>query len=208
MTTADSSPPSSTGEWSEPDARRAAWERRLLARAKRGSRPAINTLADWYSSWLRRWARGRLPRWARGAVDTSDVVQDALGRTFSRLAWFEPAHAGALRAYLRRAVENRIRDQLRRAAYRQTVGAGDLANRTHVDGATQLQQLMDDEAWGRYLDGLQRLNARDRRLLVGRVELGYNYRQIAFIERLPSADAARKAVRRALVRLSSEMPHA
>jgi DNA-directed RNA polymerase specialized sigma24 family protein len=55
---------------------------------------------------------------------------------------------------------------------------------------------------------LQRLSVRDRRLLVGRVELGYNYRQIAFIERMPSADAARKAVRRALVRLSRVMPHA
>ena len=198
----------STPDFSGPDARQGTWERRLLARAKRGSRPALNTLADWYSSWLRKWARGRLPVWVRGAVDTSDVVQDALSRTFSRLAWFEPAHAGALRGYLRRAVENRIRDQLRRAAYRQTVGAGDLANRTHVDGATQLQQLMDDEAWGRYLDGLKCLNARDRRLLVGRVELGYNYRQLAFVERMPSADAARKAVRRALVRLSGAMPHA
>ncbi len=200
--------PSSTPNISEPDALRATWERRLLARARMGSRPAINTLADWYSGWLRRWARGRLPRWARGAVDTSDVVQDALGRTFSRLAWFEPAHAGALRAYLRRAVENRIRDQLRRAAHRQTVDAGELPERDSQAGAPQLRQLMDDEAWARYLDGLQRLSPRDRRLIVGRVELGYNYRQLAFIERIPSADAARKAVRRALVRLSGEMPHA
>ena len=124
--------PSSTPNLSGPDALRATWERRLLARARMGSRPAINTLADWYSAWLRRWARGRLPRWSRGAVDTSDVVQD----------------------------------------------------------------------------GLQRLSPRDRRLIVGRVELGYNYRQLAFIERIPSADAARKAVRRALVRLSGEMPQA
>ena len=173
-----------------------------------GSRPALNTLADWYSSWLRRWARGRLPGWIRGAVDTSDVVQDALSNTFSRLTWFEPAHAGALRGYLRRAVENRIRDQLRRAAHRRVVDAADLPVRATNDGAPQLRQLLDDEAWGRYLDGLKCLNARDRRLIVGRVELGYNYRQLAFVERMPSADAARKAVRRALIRLSGEMPNA
>ena len=173
-----------------------------------GSRPALNTLADWYSSWLRRWARGRLPGWIRGAVDTSDVVQDALSNTFSRLAWFEPAHAGALRGYLRRAVENRIRDQLRRAAHRRVVDAADLPVRATNDGAPQLRQLLDNEAWGRYLDGLKCLNARDRRLIVGRVELGYNYRQLAFVERMPSADAARKAVRRALIRLSGEMPNA
>ena len=53
---------------------------------------------------------GRLPRWVRGAVD-----QDSLHR---RLPEFEPEHAGALRAYLRRAVVNRIRDEMRRAAFR------------------------------------------------------------------------------------------
>ena len=198
----------STPDFSEPDALRATWERRLLARARMGSRPALNTLADWYSSWLRKWARGRLPRWVRGAVDTSDVVQDALSNTFSRLTWFEPAHAGALRAYLRRAVENRIRDQLRRAAHRRVADAAELPVRAFDGCAPQLRQLMDAEAWGRYLDGLKCLNARDRRLIVGRVELGYNYRQLAFIEHMPNADAARKAVRRALIRLSGEMPHA
>ena len=66
--------------------------------------------------------------------------------------------------------------------------------------------LVDDEAWGRYLQGLKRLNARDRRLIVGRAELGYSYRQLAFTERLPSPEAARKAMRRALVRLLGAMP--
>lgn len=42
-----------------------------------------------------------------------------------------------------------------------------------TDEATpQFTQLVDDEAWGRYLQGLKRLNARDRRLLVGRAGLG------------------------------------
>lgn len=199
---------SSSNGFGAPDARRAAWERRLLARARKGSRPALDALAEWYSTWLRRRGRGRLPRWARGAADTSDMVQDALQSTFARLTAFEPAHAGALRAYLRRALENRIRDQLRRASVRWTAGVDDLDSLTPAAGATPLEKLLEDEDWERYLAGLQRLRARERRLLVGRVELGYSYRQLAFIERLPSADAARKAVRRALVRLSSVMPHA
>ena len=45
-----------------------------------------------------------------------------------------------------------------------------------------------------------------RRLIVGRPELGYNYRQLAFTERLPSAEAARKAMQRALARLLEAMP--
>ena len=41
---------------------------------------------------------------------------------------------------------------------------------------------------------------------VGRAELGYTYAQLAAIERLPSADAARKALKRAVLRLSAVMP--
>ena len=77
--------------------------------------------------------------------------------------------------------------------------------RASDDGAPQLRRLVDDEAWRRYLDGLQHLRPRDRRLIAGRVELGYNYRQLALLERLPSTDAARMALRRALIRLGDVM---
>ena len=59
--------------------------------------------------------------------------------------------------------------------------------------------------WGRYQKGLKRLKGRDRRLIVGRAELGYNLEQLAAIERLPSPDAARMALKRAVIRLSEFM---
>ena len=200
-------PPSSDGS-GEPDHRGSTSERRLLERARRGSRAALDTLFTRYASWLRVWARGRLPRWVRGALDTSDLVQDALHHTFARLRWFESKHASALRAYLRRAVENRVRDELRRAVYRRARDSIMPADpvRPFEDAAPQFEQLMDAETWGRYLEGLKHLTARDRRLIVGRAELGYNYRQLALIESMPSADAARKATRRAVVRLIGAMP--
>ena len=200
-------PPSSNGS-GEPDHRGSTSERRLLERARRGSRAAIDTLFTRYASWLRVWARGRLPRWVRGALDTSDLVQDALHHTFARLRWFESKHTNALRAYLRRAVENRVRDELRRAVYRRASIMPADPVRPFEDAAPQFEQLMDAETWGRYLEGLKHLTARDRRLIVGRAELGYNYRQLAVIESLPSADAARKAARRAVVRLIGAMPDA
>ena len=63
---------------------------------------------------LQRWARGRLPNWARDLSDTDDLVQDTLLRTFKQLEHFDSRGVGALNAYLRQAVVNRVRDELRR----------------------------------------------------------------------------------------------
>ena len=167
-------------------------------------------LFERYAPWLRIRARGRLPQWARsGGVATSDLVQDVLHHTFARLTWFESKHVSALRAYLRRAVENRVQDELRRAILRLDIARlapGEDPLRPFEDAAPQYQRRLREELWGRYRDGLKRLKVRDRRLIVGRAELGYNYAQLAAIERLPSPDAARKALKRAVIRLSAVMP--
>lgn len=183
-------------------------ERLLFEHARRGSRSAVDTLFERYRPWLLRWARGRLPWWVRGDGDTSDLVQDALQRTFARLPFFESRHAGALRAYLQHAVENRIRDQLRRVTRRRRAIMPDAPVQPSDSAAPQHQELLDDQTRRRYLDGLQRLSARDRRLIVGRAELGHSYRQLALVEGLPSAEAARKALRRALSRLIDRMSNA
>ena len=184
-------------------------EQRLLNRVRQGSASAVGALFERYAPWLRRRASGRLPQWARsGGVATSDLVQDVLHHAFARLQWFESKHVGALRAYLRRAVENRVQDQLRRAIRRLEIArlAPGEPLRPFEDAAPQYRQLLHDEMWGRYREGLKRLKVGDRRLIVGRAELGYNYAQLAAIERLPSPDAARKALKRAVIRLSEFMP--
>ena len=183
-------------------------EWRLLERARRGSRSAIDTLFTRYRSWLRRRSRGRLPRWARDGIDTSDIVHDTLHQTFARLESFESKHARALQGYLLRAVENRINDQLRRAKRRLNVIVPDASAPLSDVAAPQHQQLVNDETRKRYVAGLERLTDRDRRLIVGRAELGYSYRQIAFMERLSSEAGARKALTRALRRLVDVMSHA
>ena len=197
---------SALSESGEADRGGSSSESRLLARARRGSRPAAEALFGRYSTWLRRWVRGRLPPRVRGAVDTSDVVQDALQQTFARLQGFESQRGSALRAYLRRAVDNRVRDELRRATRRQPAVLPVPRVEASDAGAPQLRRVLDAEAWRCYVEGLGRLRPRDRRLIVGRAELGYSYRQLAAIERLPGPDAARMALRRALVRLSEVFP--
>ena len=65
---------------------------------------------------------------------------------------------------------------------------------------------MADETWARYRKGLVNLSLRDRRLVVGRLELEYTYQQLAAIDGRKTEDAARMAVKRALKRLVERMP--
>ncbi|MXZ73346.1 MAG: hypothetical protein F4Z04_17830 [Acidobacteria bacterium] len=57
----------------------------------------------------------------------------------------------------------------------------------------------------RYEAGLQRLRPIDRRAIIANIELGYNYEQLALVLDKPTPEAARLAVRRALIRLGNEM---
>src|SRR5690349_24879010 len=86
-----------------------------LFRSKAGDSDALNHLFARYLPSLRRWASGRLPRWTRDLMDTDDLVQETVVRAVKRIDRFESRHEGALQAYLRQAVVNRIRDEVRRA---------------------------------------------------------------------------------------------
>src|SRR5258706_16124739 len=85
----------------------------LLELAKHGDQAALDRLLERCIPALRRWARGRLPQSARGMMDTVDLVQDTVLSAMRRLDAFEARHQGALQAYLRQAVMNRIRDIMR-----------------------------------------------------------------------------------------------
>jgi RNA polymerase sigma-70 factor (ECF subfamily) len=185
--------------------RRSLSTSRLLRRARQGDAQAASTLFRRHGLWLRQWARGRLPQWARVIHDTADVVQDALLHTFRRLDRFEDRGKGALRAYLCRAVDNRIRDVMRSVARRPV----DALDESAFDLATPAPSPYDDAAIAererRYKRALEALTDEERQLVVGRLELGYNYEQVALVAGRPSAEAARQAVRRAVTKLAGEM---
>lgn len=86
----------------------------LVVRARGGDRLAVEALLQRCLPSLTRWAHGKLPMAARGAIDTGDLVQDAAMHALQRLDAFEPRHVGAMQAYLRQSVINRIRDEVRR----------------------------------------------------------------------------------------------
>jgi RNA polymerase sigma-70 factor (ECF subfamily) len=176
----------------------------LLLRARQGDEEALNDLCRQHLPSLRRWARGRLPRWTRDLRDTEDLVQETLTQTLRRIDAFEPRHEGALQAYLRQALINRVRDEVRRVTRHPAAAA--LSEEGHVDpSASPLELAIGRQAMDRYEAALERLRPEEREVIVARVELGQSYKQIADTHAKTSADAARMAVSRALLRLAEEM---
>ena len=178
----------------------------LIERARAGDQQALERLFARHLKPLQRWTRGRLPKWARDIADTDDLVQETLVQTFKRIEHFEPRRVGALQAYLRQAVLNRIRNELRRK--------GRQPHATDLDGLevesveSPLEQAIGQEAVERYEGALQRLNAEEREAIIARVEMGYSFEELAEALGKPTPDAARKTAHRALVRLAEEMKRA
>lgn len=158
---------------------------------------------DRYLPRLSRWASGRLPQWARDMSDTDDIVQDTLTRSVANLDHFEARGEGALQAYLRGAVMNRIRDEIRR---RQRVPSqGPLDSAIAAPGQSPLEAAIGAETLAKYDRALDRLDPDTREAVIARIEMGCSYAEIAELMDKPSADAARMLVSRALIKLAEEM---
>jgi RNA polymerase sigma factor (sigma-70 family) len=175
----------------------------LLEAARQGDRLALERLFERCMPPLRRWAHGRLPGALRGVVDTNDLVQDTVIAALRRLDGFEARHQGALQAYLRQAVVNRIRDLIRQRQRRPL--QVELPDRLPSDETSPLEQAIGAENVQRYERALARLSAADREAIIGRIELHYAYDELAVALDKPSAAAARMAVTRAMRRLADEM---
>ena len=175
----------------------------LISKARTGDHDAIERLFARHLKPLQRWASGRLPKWARDLADTDDLVQETLLRTFKRIEDFEPRRVGALQAYLRQAILNRLRDELRRTARRPD--ATGLDGLEDVTARSPLEQAIGRQGVEDYEEALGRLRPEEREAIIARVEIGYTYAELAEALGKPSADAARKTARRALLRLAEEM---
>ena len=175
----------------------------LLEGARSGQEKAVDLLLRRYGPRLRRWATGRLPGHARHIDDTEDIIQDVLVQALHNVGHFEQRHEGAFHSYLRTAVLNRIRNRVRHAGVKgraqQPVADTDQPPRS------PLEEVIGAEALERYESALAGLREADRELIVARVELDCSYEELADLTGRPTANAARMAVQRALVRLARAM---
>jgi RNA polymerase sigma-70 factor, ECF subfamily len=175
----------------------------LLLSARSGDRVALEALLERCLPPLKRWAHGRLPAYARGTLDTSDLVQEAAMHVLARLDTFEPRHVGAMQAYLRTSVINRIRDEIRKVGRRPE--AVELTEEPPSDMTSPLEAVIQEEAYDRYRSALDRLRTRDREMVVARIEVQWSISEIAQRFGMASVDAARVAVSRSLRRLTAQL---
>jgi RNA polymerase sigma factor (sigma-70 family) len=173
----------------------------LLARARAGDGSALDEVFARAIPPLRRWASGRLPRWARGVVDTDDLVQETVINTLKRIDVFEYRVDAALQGYLRQAVMNRIRNEIRRVTRHPAPDTLDSA--APDQGISPLEALIGKQTVEAYDEALAQLEPAEREAIVGRVELGLSYQELAQAMGRPSADAARMAVGRAMLKLAA-----
>jgi RNA polymerase sigma-70 factor (ECF subfamily) len=123
-----------------------------------------------------------------------------------KLDTFEVRGEGAFQAYLRQAILNRIREELRRANRRPS--RSELDSQAPDDGRSPLDEAIGQEAVERYERALATLRPEDREAVVARIELGCTNQEVAELLGKPSANAARMAVERAIVRLARAMGNA
>src|SRR5688500_9719093 len=132
----------------------------LLNRVRAGDDTARDQLLARYIPELTRWTTGRLPGWARHAIDTDDLVQETLIQAFQKLQTFEYRGEGALFAYLRQAMLNRLRSQLRWANRRPR--NVEVEDRADDDSASPLEQAIGAQSVERYEAALERLKPAER----------------------------------------------
>jgi RNA polymerase sigma factor (sigma-70 family) len=175
----------------------------LVVKAREGDRMAVEALLQRCLPQLKRWAHGRLPAAARGSLDTGDLVQETVLHVLRRLDHFEPRHVGAMQAYLRQSVINRIRDEVRKIGRQPP--PSDLPEDLASDLTSPLEFAVKSEAYQRYRTALEDLPQRDREMIVARIEVQWSLAEIASRFGMRTSDAARMAVGRALKKLTGKL---
>jgi len=177
----------------------------LIQRVREGDDRALNDLCARYLPRLERWARGRLPASARGTTDTQDLAQLTITQVARHVHRFVPHHEGSFQAYVRQALLNQIRTQIRAATRR--APPDPLEDEHPSPEPSPLEQAMGQELLERYDEALERLKPSDREAIIARVEMGLNWSEAAEALDKNTPGAAQMTVSRALVRLAKEMAH-
>lgn len=175
----------------------------LLTQVKAGDSAALEILLSRYRPRLIRWAHRRLPSWARDLAETDDLVHDTLLKTLRNLNTFTPEHESGFQHYLRLAIGNAVRDEIRRAQKRPAVSSLDPSQMS--DAPSPLELAVGRRRLARYEAALAQLSSDEREAVVARLEFGFTHGELADALGKSTPEAARKVCQRALRRLVTLM---
>jgi RNA polymerase sigma-70 factor (ECF subfamily) len=181
----------------------------LLRRAREGSDEALNELYARYAGKLLALIRLRMGKDLRAQLESRDILQAALLKSFEHLGQLDGSDTGSLMGWLARIAENEVRDRAdyhgrqRRDARREVPldeGVGAVAERAR----SALSQVIWGEEAERLERALESLDEKHREVILLRKYEELSYREIG--ERLgKSEDACRMLLARAMTALTLAM---
>ena len=174
----------------------------LLPLASQGNGEAVSALLERMRPFLTRIGHGRLPGWARGRAETDDLVQESLIRAVRHIPRFQSQTPRDLRNWLHTVFKNLVIDETR--YFKRTGVPQELREHVPDDAVSPEARAVEQEQADVFEIALQGLSARDRQLVVLRLQHGYSFQELA--DRFgKTPDAVRMAYNRALKRFRDEV---
>jgi RNA polymerase sigma-70 factor (ECF subfamily) len=181
----------------------------LLRRARDGAPDAIDALYQKVAGRLLALIRLRMGQALRARLESRDILQATLLKSFEHLPQFEQSDSASFMAWLAKIAENEIRDQADRQARQRRdarlevrLETGDDVVATRVRSA--LSRLILDEEAGRLEQALEALTEDHRDVIILRTFEELSFREIGL--RLgKSEDACRMLFARAMTALTLRM---
>jgi RNA polymerase sigma-70 factor (ECF subfamily) len=179
---------------------------RLLVRARDGSSEALNEVYGRIAGRLLILIRMRLGPELRAQVESRDVLQSTLLKSFERIEQFQGSHGVSLMAWLTRIADNEIRDLVehhrrQRRDVRRNVPLGDAGKDLALNVRSMSSQLVLAEQTLRLESALESLSESYRQVIVLRKLEELRWSEIA--RRLgKSEDACRMLLARAMTALT------
>jgi RNA polymerase sigma-70 factor, ECF subfamily len=167
-----------------------------LRSARDGNPEALEWARRRYLGGARRWLRARLPKRLEQTADIDRLANEAFSEALKDLDSFENRE-GAFQLGLRKSLEARIGAFDRGMPGEETV--------TIEEILSPLEGAVGREACLQYESALEGMAAWDREAVVGRIEFGFGYGELAEMLGRPTPEAARAAVADAVNRLAEAM---
>lgn len=181
----------------------------LLREARRGSPEALGELFERYGGRLLALIRFRMGRTLRARIESRDILQATLLKSFQRLDQFEGADGKSLMGWLIRIAENEIRDQVDfQHRQRRDIEAGipldDISRQLAATGRSALSEAALNQQADYLTRALDGLEPDHREVIVLRKLEELSFKEVG--ERLGrSEDACRMLLARAMVALTLKL---